>query len=101
MVFIPCSTIHLADMVFLLKVVGRANTDYSNPSVRELLLKETKEMVSQYKNTPGLLLFLLGNENNYGLFGVVQKLKIFRYKIETLQKMQFSCINCLMMLQKK
>ena len=53
-----------------LSIKGRweANTDYSNPSVRELLLKETKEMVSQYKNTPGLLLFLLGNENNYGLF---------------------------------
>ena len=25
-------------------------------------------MVSQYKETPGLLMFLLGNENNYGLF---------------------------------
>ncbi len=44
------------------------NTDYSNPDVREILLKETKDMVSQYKETPGLLLFLLGNENNYGLF---------------------------------
>lgn len=44
------------------------NTDYSNPLVQELLLKETKEMVETYKNTPGLLLFLLGNENNYGLF---------------------------------
>jgi hypothetical protein len=44
------------------------NTDYSNPNVREILLKETKEMVSQYKETPGVLIFLLGNENNYGLF---------------------------------
>lgn len=44
------------------------NTDYSNPNVREILLKETKAMVNEYKNTPGLLLFLLGNENNYGLF---------------------------------
>lgn len=44
------------------------NTDYSNAAVRELLLKEVKDMVSQYKDTPGLLLFLLGNENNYGLF---------------------------------
>ncbi len=44
------------------------NTDYSNPEVRAILLKETKEMVSQYKETPGILLFLLGNENNYGLF---------------------------------
>jgi hypothetical protein len=44
------------------------NTDYSDPDVREVLLKETREMVSQYRETPGVLLFLLGNENNYGLF---------------------------------
>jgi hypothetical protein len=44
------------------------NTDYSNPLTQKILLKETKEMVEEYKNTPGLLLFLLGNENNYGLF---------------------------------
>jgi hypothetical protein len=45
-----------------------ANTDYSNPLVKELLLKETKAMVQEYQNTPGLLMYLLGNENNYGLF---------------------------------
>ncbi len=48
--------------------VWNANTDYANPLVKELLLKETKAMVEEYQNTPGLLLFLLGNENNYGLF---------------------------------
>jgi hypothetical protein len=51
-----------------LKGRWEANTNYSNPLVKELLLKEVKEMVNQYKATPGLLLFLLGNENNYGLF---------------------------------
>jgi hypothetical protein len=45
-----------------------ANTDYSDPRVHDLLLKETNELVEVYKNTPGLLLYLLGNENNYGLF---------------------------------
>lgn len=45
-----------------------ANTDYANPLVRELLIKEVKGMVSEYQSTPGLLMFLLGNENNYGLF---------------------------------
>jgi hypothetical protein len=45
-----------------------ANTDYSSALVKELLMKEVKDMVNQYKATPGLLLFLLGNENNYGLF---------------------------------
>jgi Glycosyl hydrolases family 2, TIM barrel domain len=45
-----------------------ANTNYANADVKALLMKEVKDMVTQYKNTPGLLLFLLGNENNYGLF---------------------------------
>lgn len=44
------------------------NTDYANPDAQALIMAETKAMVSQYKSTPGVLLFLLGNENNYGLF---------------------------------
>lgn len=44
------------------------NTEYSDPRVRELLLSEVAAMVDDYKATPGLLMFLLGNENNYGLF---------------------------------
>jgi hypothetical protein len=45
-----------------------ANTEYGDARVRALLLSETKKLVEDYKDTPGLLLFLLGNENNYGLF---------------------------------
>lgn len=45
-----------------------ANTEYSDPSTRSLLLHEVKQMATDYKDTKGLLLFLLGNENNYGLF---------------------------------
>ena len=48
--------------------VWTPNTDYSNPKTRALLLKETQEMITEYKETKGLLLFMLGNENNYGLF---------------------------------
>jgi hypothetical protein len=44
------------------------NTEYSNAKTQELLLKEVTQMATDYKNTKGLLLFLLGNENNYGLF---------------------------------
>jgi hypothetical protein len=44
------------------------NTEYSDAATKKLLLEETKQMVEEYKNTKGLLLFLLGNENNYGLF---------------------------------
>jgi exo-beta-1,3-glucanase (GH17 family) len=42
-------------------------TDYADASTRELLLKEATQLADQYKDTKGLLLFLLGNENNYGL----------------------------------
>ncbi len=45
-----------------------ANTEYSDQKTKELLLKEVKELAAEYKDTPGLLLYLLGNENNYGLF---------------------------------
>jgi hypothetical protein len=51
-----------------LKGAWVANTEYSDTATRNLLLKESKQMASDYKNTKGLLLFLLGNENNYGLF---------------------------------
>lgn len=45
-----------------------ANTDYSDPRVRTMLLQEVEQLAKAYSNTPGLLLYLLGNENNYGLF---------------------------------
>lgn len=44
------------------------NTEYSDPRVKELLLSEVTALAETYRNTPGLLLYLLGNENNYGLF---------------------------------
>lgn len=45
-----------------------ANTDYSDPRTKEILLEEARRLVKVYDKTPGLLLYLLGNENNYGLF---------------------------------
>jgi len=44
------------------------NTEYSDPTTRNILLQEVKQLATEYKDTKGLLLFLLGNENNYGLF---------------------------------
>jgi beta-galactosidase/beta-glucuronidase len=55
-------------------------TDYRDEATQKLLMSEVTQMVEEYKNTPGLLLFLLGNENNYGLFGLVQKQKISQMK---------------------
>jgi len=43
-------------------------TDYRDPATQALLISEITEIAEEYKNTPGVLLFLLGNENNYGLF---------------------------------
>lgn len=43
-------------------------TDYSESRTKEHLLSEVDNLVQSYKNTPGLLMYLLGNENNYGLF---------------------------------
>lgn len=48
--------------------VWTPNTEYSNAKTRELLLTEVKQLATEYKDTKGLLLFMLGNENNYGLF---------------------------------
>ena len=43
-------------------------TNYADPKTQEYLLSEVEALVQEYKNTPGLLMYLLGNENNYGLF---------------------------------
>ena len=42
-------------------------TKYADPEVRKHLIEESVKMAEMYKNTPGLLLFMLGNENNYHL----------------------------------
>lgn len=44
-----------------------ANTDYSDPLVRQVIMDEVVAMVESLKDTPGVLMWLLGNENNYGL----------------------------------
>lgn len=43
------------------------NTDYSDPSQRQVILDQVEAMVRQYEGTRGILMWLLGNENNYGL----------------------------------
>ena len=44
-----------------------AFTDYSDELTRTTLKAEVLEVVEKYKNTPGVLMFALGNESNYGL----------------------------------
>lgn len=45
----------------------RAETNYAEPVTRQAIKKDTLEIVESYRNTPGILMFALGNENNYGL----------------------------------
>ena len=47
--------------------VWRPILDYSDPRTREVLKAEVGALVDAFKGTPGLLMWLLGNENNYGL----------------------------------
>ena len=42
-------------------------TDYSDDLTRRTLKAETLDLVRKYKDVPGVLMFALGNESNYGL----------------------------------
>ncbi len=43
------------------------NTDYSDELTRSTLKADMLEIVNQYKNVEGVLMFAFGNESNYGL----------------------------------
>jgi hypothetical protein len=43
------------------------SVDYSNARLREAVKAEIVAVVDQFRGTPGVLMWLLGNENNYGL----------------------------------
>ncbi len=59
---------HLAGRYgFLVNGSTRFQVDYSDPATREAIKADVIAMVEKYKNTPGLLFWLLGNENNYHL----------------------------------
>ncbi len=52
---------------FTLNGVWRPVTDYSDPAMRAAIKADVAANVARYKGTPGVLMWLLGNENNYGL----------------------------------
>ncbi len=52
---------------FTLEGVWQGSTDYSDPRIRAALKDEVVALVRQYRDVPGILMWLLGNENNYGL----------------------------------
>ncbi len=42
-------------------------TDYENPEHRKKMLESVQKMVMEFKDEPYVLLWVLGNENNYGV----------------------------------
>ena len=46
-------------------------TDYTNPEQCQKMMDSVKQMVEEYKDEDYVLMWVLGNENNYGTVGVV------------------------------
>ena len=44
-----------------------ANVNYGDPATRDQVLADVISMIEQFRYVPGVLMWLLGNENNYGL----------------------------------
>ena len=52
---------------FTIDGVWIPNVDYADPRLREAVRAEVLSIVEEFRNVPGMLMWLLGNENNYGL----------------------------------
>jgi hypothetical protein len=52
---------------YTLDGVWMPSVDYSDPRLREALIAEVASLVEEFRGVPGVLMWLLGNENNYGL----------------------------------
>lgn len=58
---------HMGRYGFLVDGVWKPVTDYSDPATRKAIAASVREAAKRFADVPGVLLFLLGNENNYGL----------------------------------
>jgi tetratricopeptide (TPR) repeat protein len=55
-------------------------TDYENPVHQKNLMESVKKMVMEYKDEPYIIMWLLGNENNYGVASNADKKPEAYYK---------------------
>lgn len=55
-------------------------TDYNNPEQRRKMLERVKKMVMEYKDEPFILMWVLGNENNYGVANNAKKFPVAYYQ---------------------
>lgn len=55
-------------------------TDYENPEHQAKMMENVKQMVEEFKDEPYILMWLLGNENNYGVASNADKKPDAYYK---------------------
>jgi tetratricopeptide (TPR) repeat protein len=55
-------------------------TDYENPDHRAKMLENVEKMVREFKDEPYILMWVLGNENNYGVASNADKKPVAYYK---------------------
>lgn len=53
-----------------------AGTDYKDPAQKEKMKESVRQMVKEYKDEPYILMWMLGNESNYGEPGDKKKDKV-------------------------
>jgi beta-glucuronidase len=55
-------------------------TDYANPAHQENMKASVKKMLEEYKDEPYILMWVLGNENNYGVANSAKKDPVSHFK---------------------
>ena len=55
-------------------------TDYENPVHRKNMMDYVRQMVMEFKDEPYILMWILGNENNYGVASNADKKPVVYYK---------------------
>lgn len=64
----------MGDLIGMYAVGSKADwyggTDYANPEHQKNMLESVRQVVEEYKDEPYILMWVLGNENNYGEPGV-------------------------------
>ncbi len=55
-------------------------TDYENPVHQKNMMEYVRQMVNEFKDEPYILMWILGNENNYGVASNADKKPVAYYK---------------------
>ncbi|MDR2427270.1 MAG: hypothetical protein LBD46_08870 [Endomicrobium sp.] len=69
----------------------KEGTNYADPKQRKNMLNNIKKMVEQYKDEPYILMWVLGNENNYSDIGDITTSSKVQYQPDTYYKFVNEC----------